>query len=147
MIAPLGILANVAQSTAIPLLTMSVMLRGVYGPAAPKPQRESPLALLLSFSDAFEPETAPIWDTQMPVLQKIHATPFPGIELRELEPVFARCEAHFPEIFEGSTFADWLAFCARLGLLLIYRGRVLMSSSGKKFMESRVANQNVCACG
>ena len=147
MDATLGTLAKVAQSTAIPLFTMSVMMRCVRGSSKSPPRAESPLAKLISLEDAFESETAPIWDTQLPLLELIRSTPFPGARLRELEVVFRRYQVRFPEIFEGSDLSDWLAVCEVLDLVMVHGGRVLLTSTGRVFMGNRVANEKICVCG
>ncbi len=140
----LGLLSTAAQSTAIPLLTMSVMLRCVYGPGERKIPETPLLDRLLSMADAFEPQTAPIWDSQLPALELIHSAPFPGIRIGEVEYAFSNCKEAFPEIFEGSTFSDWLKFCQRQDLFLIYGQRVLLSTTGRKFMQSRVSAEVSC---
>lgn len=143
----LEILNKVAQSTAIPLFMTSVMTRCVRGPSKSPPRRQSQLAGLISLEDAFEPETAPIWDTQLPLLQLIQSTPFPGVRLSKLAASFSRYQTSFPEIFEGSDLSDWLTLFESLDLIIVHGGRVLLSTPGRLFIGNRVANGRVCVCG
>lgn len=100
--------------------------------------------MVISINDAFETETAPIWETQMPILQLICAKR-QGVTVLNLEEIFERCKRSYPEVFECTVLEDWLLFYENAELVSISGGTVSLTTTGREFMATRVVVENASA--
>ncbi len=127
------------------LITILLLLTDRSGPE--KPQRRRPIAVCrpargqfsaLSISDAFDPECAVIWDTQVPALRLIAQAGHEGLPIEELYTSYTQASRRYPELYDGSTFESWLEFLRRSGLVSIGLHRVLRMPEAEQFLRYRV---------
>ncbi len=94
---------------------------------------------VMSVADAFEPETAILWETQMPALAYIDSAGPRGLEVEDLRPFYARCARCYPELHEGSDFHAWVEFLQHAELVVLSGSRVAITPAGTEFLKCRVA--------
>ncbi len=93
----------------------------------------------MSVVDAFETQTAILWETQIPALAFIESAGPCGLDLENLRPFYVRCARRFPELYEGSDFDAWLQFLQAAELIVLTGTTVAITPAGKEFMKCRVA--------
>src|SRR5581483_11811390 len=91
----------------------------------------------LSVTVAFDPVFAPLWEAQIPALERISKADFAGVPLRSLNRSFAAMTARFPEIFEGCGIEQWVLFLQQEELVLWFAGRVRITDKGREFLRFR----------
>ncbi len=93
---------------------------------------------VLSVCDAFEPEYAVVWETQAPALRLIALANKKGIPKQALLTQYRRTSRMFPELYEGTSFQQWLDFLQRSELVSVRAGRVFITQQGTEFLRYRV---------
>ncbi len=96
---------------------------------------------VLTAADAFDPDHALIWDTQIPVLQLLAAAGRKGVSVEHLYPHYARCVRMYPELYDGSSFWRWIEFLEETQLIAFDRHRVFLTSQGNHFVKNWVGMQ------
>jgi len=91
----------------------------------------------LSVTQAFDPAFAPLWEAQIPALERISKADFAGVPLRRLNRSFAGVTGRFPEIFEGCGIEQWVLFLQQEELVLWFAGRVRITDKGREFLRFR----------
>jgi hypothetical protein len=94
---------------------------------------------VLSIALAFDPDHAIVWETQMPALQLIGEAGVRGIKLRRLYAWFHGSARRYPELYDGSTFPQWLDFLENAKLIVRSGGRIVLTAEGIQFMQYRIA--------
>jgi hypothetical protein len=90
----------------------------------------------LTLSEAFDPQHALVWSTQVPALLYIAACGAEGVAYRDLYRMAYEPPArHYPELYEGSSFAEWLFCLEKSELIRLTPGRVALTSKGRTFLE------------
>ncbi|HYL11988.1 MAG TPA: hypothetical protein VEV41_03080 [Terriglobales bacterium] len=92
----------------------------------------------LSVRDAFDPDHALIWDTQIPALQLIAAAGRKGVAVKHLRPHYVQSSIVYPELYEGSSFWLWIAFLEEAQLVTFDQGRVFLTSQGAHLVKNWV---------
>ncbi len=130
-----------AQLLAICMLTLLALgatwqlLRTRRAGVAPAwaPERMPPRIFhLMSIADAFDPERAMLWETQVPALQLISS----GVPAARLFLFYARYPRNYPELFEDTTFEEWLQFLKRSNLVTVEQGEIRLTAEGVEFLHS-----------
>ncbi|HXZ81937.1 MAG TPA: hypothetical protein VEG30_18555 [Terriglobales bacterium] len=93
---------------------------------------------ILSLADAFDPEYAILWETQVPALQLISRAGKGQASTNRLFFVWGEARRHYPEIFEGTTFDEWLAFLEDAQLIERQNGSVRITADGRALLEYRL---------
>lgn len=93
---------------------------------------------VLSVCDAFEWEYAVLWETQAPALRFIAAAGKKGVTKTQLFVFYKRAAAKFPELYEGTSFQQWLGFLAEAELIQIIETRINITPQGLAFLRYRV---------
>ena len=93
---------------------------------------------VLSVCDAFEAEYAVLWETQAPALRLIAAATKKGIPKQALLTQYRRTSRIFPELYEGTSFQQWLDFLQRSELVSVREGRIFITPQGSEFLRYRV---------
>ncbi|MFB3814265.1 MAG: hypothetical protein ACE14L_09140 [Terriglobales bacterium] len=140
MIVVTSVLALVAIVTMLAVAAASengLMQRIHFDPAA------RPFTLTLT--EAFDPEHAVLWGTQLPALLLIDAAGGRGMRYSRLLQVYERTAACYPELYEGSSFAEWLLFLERNELAVLGSHRVRMTPYGREFLRHCAAESAVAA--
>lgn len=130
-----------AQLLAIAMLTFLAMgaiwqlLHARRSGAAPPwtPERMPPRIFhLMDIADAFDPERAMLWETQVPALRLIQS----GVPAARLLVFYARYPRNYPELFEATTFEEWLQFLKRCNLITVEQGEIRLTAEGVEFLHS-----------
>lgn len=93
---------------------------------------------VLTIADAFDPDHALIWDTQIPVLQLLAAAGQKGISVEHQYPHYARSAGMYPELHDGSSFRRWIEFLEEAQLIAFDRHRVFLTLQGDHFVKDWV---------
>lgn len=95
-----------------------------------------PLALL-SITEAFDPIHAILWEAPIAALQLIDSAGSLGLPAARLHPIFAQAATHFPEIYEGCSFVQWLQFLEQNQLISWSGYRLVVTLEGHEFLKYR----------
>jgi hypothetical protein len=76
------------------------------------PRQGEPFAVF-SVAQAFDPDYAIIWDTQLPALQLIKRAGAKGMRAQQLHPFYVQSARCYPELYDGTSFGSWLDFLER----------------------------------
>jgi hypothetical protein len=101
----------------------------------------------LSIALAFDPDHAILWETQVPALELISSAGPPGVHIRQLYAWFGVAAARYPELYEGSSFKQWLDFLEKAQLITFDASRVALTSKGREFLQYRVTAEPVGSRG
>lgn len=100
--------------------------------------RFSPLArpfTAIEVREAFDPEHAPLWTTQVAALLLVHSAGRRGLPYPQLYGAFKQAAERFPELYDGSSFAEWLLFLQRAELVVLTPSRVKITAEGRLFLD------------
>lgn len=100
--------------------------------------REGSPFRVLSVCDAFEPEYAVLWETQAPALRFVAAAGAKGVTRPQLFAFYKRAACQYPELYEGSSFQQWLQFLESSELVSLRESRVSATPQGLQFLRFRV---------
>lgn len=100
---------------------------------------------VLSLEQAFEADHAVLWDTQVPALQLICSAGSKGVPIQRLYACYVETTRHFPELYEGSNFGEWLAFLEESQLVARNEYRVAITSQGRRLLNSRQTDRLISA--
>jgi hypothetical protein len=89
----------------------------------------------LSLCDAFDPEHVLLWSSQLEALRLIASGDKTGVEYQRLEAAYRGAAARFPELYEGSSFAQWLFFLQRSEVVVLTRSRVKITPYGRNLLQ------------
>jgi hypothetical protein len=93
---------------------------------------------LLALSDAFEPETAPLWEPQIEMLRFIGDAGPAGLDYELLRPRHYQMAARYPELYEGSDLESWLEAMERAELISWHGSSVRLTAAGTAFLRCRL---------
>lgn len=93
---------------------------------------------VLSVCDAFEAEYAALWETQVPALTLIASEGINGVPLQKLHSFYRRSTRTYPELYEGSSFQQWITFLQAAELIVVGDKRVSITKEGLDFLKFRV---------
>jgi len=99
---------------------------------APTPRTCPKPFSLITIGDAFDPERAILWETQIPALQLISG----GVPAARLFLLYACYPKRYPELFEGATFEEWLQFLKQCNLVEVAAGEIRLTAEGSEFLGS-----------
>jgi hypothetical protein len=89
----------------------------------------------LSLTEAFDPDHAILWRTQIPALELIrHAGPR-GVTYHRLFCAYERASQRYPELYDGCSFAQWLFFLQTAELITISTYRIRITRTGCYFLD------------
>lgn len=93
---------------------------------------------VLSVCDAFEQEYAVLWETQAPALRLIAQAGPKGVARQRLFILYRRAATQFPELYDGTSFRQWLGFLEHAELVSLRESRVVITPVGLQFLRYRV---------
>ena len=96
---------------------------------------------VLSVCDAFEPDYAVLWETQVPALRFIAAAGTKGVGRNQLYAFYRHAAACFPELYEGTGYQQWLDFLQEaelIKLVALRENRIAITPQGVQFLRYRV---------
>lgn len=90
----------------------------------------------LSISQAFEPIYAPLWASAFSALDLARKAGARGIKVSRLRSTFAEAATHFPEVYDGYEFEQWLSFFRNSGLIHWSGPRATLTCKGEEFLAN-----------
>jgi hypothetical protein len=127
VVAALLVFIAVMVLLAIAAVSENGQLQRIHFDPAAKP-------FVLSLEDAFDPNHALLWSTQVPALQLIASGGSAGVSYNRLYAAYQKTAASFPELYDGSSFAQWLSCLERSNLITLTSYRVKITSYGRDFL-------------
>lgn len=109
------------------------------GRRAIRPASDDQPFTVLSLPQAFDPDYTIIWDTQVPALELILRAGPSGLPIRRLRAWYRDSARHYPELYDGSSFARWMEFFEGEQIVKATGGKALVTAGGQLFLECRVA--------
>jgi hypothetical protein len=88
---------------------------------------------VFSVAQAFDPDYAILWETQVPALELIDAAGLDGVHARQLYGFYRSSARLYPELFDNSTFRSWLQFLEQERLITRVGKRVFITAEGHAF--------------
>ncbi len=100
-------------------------------------QRRAKTRPLAALSDilAVDLDCAILWDAQIPALELIAAGGSIGIPKSDLHAFYSKLAHCYPELFEGSTFEQWLEFLEETLLIVQNECRVALTPEGQDLLR------------
>jgi hypothetical protein len=89
----------------------------------------------LTLTEAFDPDHAILWGTQIPALQFIRKAGIRGVSYHRLFCTYQRASQRYPELYEGCSFAQWLYFLQSTELITVSTYRVRITDTGCYFLD------------
>jgi len=135
----MSLLVTILVPLAISSIILIILL--FLDPAEPTRPREAlrnwkgePFSVL-SIGQAFDPDQAVIWDTQVPALRLIASAGREGLAVEALYHLYTRSSRQYPELYEGSSFESWLEFLEYTGLISEHLGTASLTPEGHQFLQ------------
>ena len=97
---------------------------------------------VLSITLAFDSDHALVWETQVPMLQLVAKSGRRGISVTHLREAYLESARHYPEIYDGFTFEQWLEFLEDARLVTRTGKHVLVTSKGRDFLHYRITAED-----
>jgi hypothetical protein len=88
---------------------------------------------------AFDPDNAMLWDTQVPALELVSSAGRLGLSIQRLKGIYNESARHYPELYEGSGFRQWVDFLEQVQLIALNRERFVLTPKGLDFLRYRIA--------
>ena len=88
-----------------------------------------------SIAHAFDPERFMLWDTQLPLLEQLNSAGQRGFSLVQLYSFYQHLGGRYPELYEGSSFEDWLGFLAASELVRLETDHGYITVQGRQFLR------------
>ena len=91
---------------------------------------------VISIADAYDPDRSVLWENQVSALQHIGSC----IMIPELLPIWERYMHLYPELYEQTTFSDWLGFLQNCNLAESAGDTVRLTANGRDFLNILICN-------
>jgi hypothetical protein len=94
---------------------------------------------VICIAQAFEEDSAILWDTQVPALHQIAIGGKRGVSVAKMRRFFAGTSKQYPELYEGVRFEQWLRFLEDAELVMLSSDdRIAITPAGLEFLKYRV---------
>jgi hypothetical protein len=101
---------------------------------------------VISVAQAFEADSAILWDTQVPALQQIATGGTRGLAVAKLRRFFSGTARQYPELYEGVYFEQWVRFLEDAELVIIATDdRIIITPQGLAFLKFRLTPKPIAA--
>ncbi len=90
----------------------------------------------ISVADAFEPDTAILWETQLSALDLICAAGARGLPAATLREWYLRSVRRYPELYDDFSFESWLDFLSNANLIACDGQLIRATSSCVQFLKA-----------
>ena len=97
--------------------------------------------VLLSINDAFDPIYSVLWQAPIAALEIIDSGGPSGVPIARLRPIYEAAAAHFPEIYDGCSFMQWLEFLENTRLISRHGYNVVLAPDGHAFLRFRFVSE------
>ena len=94
---------------------------------------------VICVAQAFEEESAILWETQVPALYQIAVGGKRGVSVAKMRRFFAGTSKQYPELYDGVRFEQWLRFLEDAELVTLSTDdRIAITPAGIQFLKYRV---------
>ncbi len=91
---------------------------------------------VISIAQAFEEDSAILWDTQVPALRQIAIGGAKGVSVAKMRRFFAGTSKQYPELYEGVRFEQWIRFLEDAELIMLSTDdRIAITPQGIQFLR------------
>lgn len=94
---------------------------------------------VLSIADAYDSDRSILWENQVFALRRIGS----HVTISELVDLWDRYQHLYPELYEQTTFSDWMAFLQNYGLVVSNGSLVRLTANGREFLKCLVCNADL----
>jgi hypothetical protein len=89
---------------------------------------------VICIAQAFEDESAILWETQIPALMQISIGGKRGVSVAKMRRFFAGTSKQYPELYDGVRFEQWVRFLEDAELIMLCPDdRVAITPQGIEF--------------
>lgn len=101
---------------------------------------------VISIAQAFEEDSAILWDTQVPALRQIAIGGSKGVSVAKMRRFFAGTSKQYPELYEGVRFEQWIRFLEDAELIMLSTDdRIAITPQGISFLRYRLVPRTIPA--
>jgi len=101
---------------------------------------------VISVAQAFEEDSAILWETQVPGLRLIATGGPKGTPVTKMRRFFATTARHYPELYEGVYFEQWVHFLEEAELVTIAGDdKIAITPQGLEFLKYRLTTKPIAA--
>ncbi len=101
---------------------------------------------VICIAQAFEEDSAILWDTQVPALQQIATGGIRGVQVTKLRRYFSGTARQYPELYEGVYFEQWVRFLEDAELVTLGADdRIIITPQGLEFLKFRLTPKPIAA--
>ena len=101
---------------------------------------------VISVAQAFEEDSAILWETQVPGLQLIATGGSKGTPVIKMRRYFATTARRYPELYEGVHFEQWVHFLEEAELVIIAADeKIAITPQGVEFLKYRLTTKHIAA--
>jgi hypothetical protein len=94
---------------------------------------------VISIAQAFEEDSAILWETQIPALRQIAIGGRKGVSVAKMRRFFAGTCRQYPELYEGVRFEQWIRFLEDAELIMLSTDdRLAITPQGIQFLKYRL---------
>jgi hypothetical protein len=93
---------------------------------------------VICVAQAFEEDSAILWETQVPALQSICSGGGRGVTVDRVRRAYNDSSKRYPELYDGTSFEHWLRFLADAELIGITDDRISITPQGRQFLKYRI---------
>ena len=94
---------------------------------------------VISVAQAFEEDSAILWETQIPALRQIAIGGRKGVSVAKMRRFFAGTCRQYPELYEGVRFEQWIRFLEDAELIMLSTDdRLAITPQGIQFLKYRL---------
>lgn len=91
-----------------------------------------------------DPDYAALWESQMPVLALLRSGGRKGVTLSQAKKLFEEMRHRYPELYDGSTFGDWLDWLQRAEVAHRQQDTIAITEKGLFLLEDDPQSQRLC---
>jgi len=101
---------------------------------------------VISVAQAFEADSAILWETQVPALQLIATGGLKGTPVAKMRRFFSMTAKQYPELYEGVYFEQWVRFLEEAELVIIApEEKIAITPQGLEFLKFRLTPKPIAA--
>ena len=101
---------------------------------------------VISIAQAFEEDSAILWETQVPALQLVATGGPKGAPVTKVRRFFASTSKRYPELYEGVYFEQWVHFLEEAELVTIAPDeKIAITPQGLEFLKYRLTTKRIAA--
>jgi hypothetical protein len=101
---------------------------------------------VISVAQAFEEDSAILWETQVPGLQLIATGGVKGTPVAKMRRFFSATAKQYPELYEGVCFEQWIHFLEEAELVVVASDdKIAITPPGLEFLKYRLTPKPIAA--